>query len=181
MGAGVLYTGQFQATEPADSAVNTSPAASAWTDCGATDGGLKFSIDQKFATLSCDQLIDDVGSRLVNRSVMFDTNLAEPTLANLTLAYNGGTSASGSGFASLDAANTTSASQVPYFAALLDGFAPGPVNANYRRRVVLRKCVNTSKVESSYSKDKQTFIPVTFKSHYVSSTTSPFRVVDQTS
>jgi hypothetical protein len=33
---------------------------------GATDGGLKFSIDQKFATLDCDQLIDDVGSRLTS-------------------------------------------------------------------------------------------------------------------
>lgn len=180
MGAGTLYSGAFQAVEPADSAINTTPAASAWTDTGATDGGLKFSIDQKFATLTCDQLIDDVGSRLVNRAVMFDTNLAEPTLANLTLAYNGGTSASGSNYSTLDGANTTSASQIPYFAALLDGFAPGPVNSNFRRRVILRKCINSSKVESSYAKDKQTFIPVSFKSHYVSSSVAPFHIVDQT-
>ena len=181
MGAGTLYNGSFGATEPADSAVNTTPAASAWTDMGATDGGLKFSIDQKFATLTCDQLIDDVGSRLVNRAVMFDTNLAEPTLANLTLAVNGGTAATGSNYSSLDALNTVAATQIPYFAAILDGYAPGPVNANYRRRVLLRKCVNTSKVDSSYAKDKQTFIPVTFKSHYVSPSITPFRWVDQTS
>ena len=181
MGAGVLYYGSFGATEPADSAVNTTPAASSWTDMGATDGGLKFSIDQKFATLNCDQLIDDVGSRLTSRSVMFDTNLAEATLANLTIAVNGGTSASGSGFASLDAANTSTASQVPYFATILDGFAPGPANSNYRRRVILRKVVNTSKVESEYTKDKMTVIPVTFKSHYVSPSITPFRWIDQTS
>lgn len=180
MGAGVLYQGMFGATEPLDTAINLTPAASAWTDMGATDGGLKFAIDQKFSTLSCDQLIDDVGSRLTSRGVMFDTNLAEPTLANLTLAVNGGTSATGANYASLDALNTTAASQVPYFAAILDGFAPGPANANYRRRVLLRKCVNVSKVESSFSKDKQTFIPVSFKSHYVSPSITPFRWVDQT-
>lgn len=180
MGAGTLYYGTFGATEPTDSAVNATPSASAWTDMGGTDGGIKFSIDQKFSTLNCDQLIDDVGSRLTSRSVMFDTNLAEPTLANLAISVNGGTAATGSGYASLDALNTSTASQVPYFAAIMDGVAPGPANSNFRRRVILRKVVNTSKVESAYAKDKQTFIPVTFKSHYVSASITPFRWVDQT-
>jgi hypothetical protein len=112
---------------------------------------------------------------------MFDTNLAEPTLGNLTIGINGGTAGSGSGYSSLDPLNTSTASQVPYFAAILDGFAPGPANSNYRRRVVLRKVVNTSKVESAFAKDKQTYIPVTFKSHYVSPSITPFRWVDQTS
>lgn len=180
MGAGVLYQGLFQATEPLDTAINTTPAASAWTDLGATDGGLKFAVDQKFATLTCDQLIDDVGSRLVNRAVMFETNLAEPTLANLNLSINGGTAGSGANYASLDALNTVAASQIPYFATILDGYAVGPANSNFRRRVLLRKVVNTSKVESAFAKDKQTFIPVMFKSHYVSGTVSPFRITDQT-
>lgn len=141
---------------------------------------MKFSIDQKFSTLNCDQLIDDVGSRLVGRAVMFDTNLAEPTLANLTLAINGGTAATGANFASLDALNTVAAQQPTYVAVIMDGFAPAPANASYKRRVVLRKVINTSKVESAYAKDKQTFIPVTFKSHYVSPSITPFRWVDQT-
>lgn len=181
MGAGTLYYGTFGATEPTDAAVNASPAASAWTDMGATDGGVKFNIDQKFSTLTCDQLIDDVGSRLTSRQVMFSTNLAEPTLTNLTIAINGGTSASGAGYSSLDPLNTTFAAQVPYFAAMLDGFAPGPANSNFRRRVLIRKAVNTAKVDSEYSKDKQTFIPVEFKSHYVSPNITPFRWIDQTS
>lgn len=111
---------------------------------------------------------------------MFDTSLAEPTLANLTIAVNGGTSATGANFASLDALNTVAATQVPYFAAIMDGFAPGPANANFRARVVLRKVINSSKVESTYAKDKQTFIPVSFKSHYVSAAITPFRWVYQT-
>jgi hypothetical protein len=180
-GAGTLYYGTFGATEPADTAVNATPPSSSWTDLGGTDGGVKFSIDQKFSQLTCDQLIDDVGSRLTSRSVTFETNLAEPTLANLSLSINGGTSASGAGFASLDALNTTAASQPNYYATIMDGFAPSPANAVFRRRVVLRKTINTSKVESAYTKDKQTFIPVSFKSHYVSPTVTPFRWVDQTS
>jgi hypothetical protein len=166
--------------EPTDAAINSTPASSGWTDMGGTDGGVKFSIDQKFATLNCDQLIDDVGSRLIGRAVMFDTNLAEPTLANLTLSINGGTAATGANYASLDALNTTAAQQPTYIPVIMDGFAPAPANSIYKRRVILRKTINTSKVESSYSKDKQTFIPVTFKSHYVSSSITPFRWIDQT-
>lgn len=176
-----MYYGSFGATEPADTAVNAAPAASAWTDLGATDGGIKMSVDQKFSTLNCDQLVDDVGSRLVSRSAMVETNLAEPTLANLKIAVNGGTSASGSGYASLEPLNTTLATQVPYFAAILDGFAPAPVNSNFTRRLILRKCVNSAKVESAYTKDKQTYIPAQFKAHYVSSSITPWHWVDQTS
>ena len=76
---------------------------------GATDGGLKFSIDQKFSVLNCDQLVDDVGSRLTSRAVMFDTNLAEPTLGNLKTAINGGTSASGAGTLYFSNSRATSA------------------------------------------------------------------------
>jgi hypothetical protein len=47
--------------------------------------------------------------------------------------------------------------------------------------VVLRKVINASKVESQFAKDKMTFIPVEFKSHYVSPSITPFRWVDQTS
>lgn len=180
-GAGTLYYGAFGATEPADTAVNAAPAASAWTDMGATDGGIKFDVDQKFSQLNCDQLVDDVGSRLVSRSAMITTNLAEPTLANLKIAVNGGTSGSGANYASLELLNTSLATQVPYFAAILDGYAPGPVNANYTRRLILRKVVNSAKVESAYAKDKQTYIPVEFKTLYVSPSISPVHWVDQTS
>jgi hypothetical protein len=62
----------------------------------------------------------------------------------------------------------------------MDGFAPAPANSTWTRRVVLRKVINQSKVESQYTKDKQVFIPVEFKSHYVSSSITPFRWVDQT-
>lgn len=176
-GPGTLYTGAFAAVEPIDTAVNTAPLGTNWTDMGATDGGVKFSIDQKYSVLVCDQLIDEVGRRLTSRTISFDTNLAEPTLVNLAQAINGGTTATGTGFNSLDPITTSSATQPNYFAVIMDGWAPG--NA-FRRRIIGRRMLNTSKVDSAYTKDKQTFIPVTLNAHYVSASTPPFHIVDQT-
>jgi hypothetical protein len=179
MGPGTLYVGVYGVSaEPADSAVNSAPAASAWTDAGGTDGGIKLMVDQKYAELTCDQIVDVVGRRLTSRDFSLETSLAEPTLANLQMAINGGTSSTGAGYSALDPLNATSATQPNYFPAIMDGFAPG--NA-FRRRVIVRKGLNTAKVESAYSKDKQTFIPVEIHAHYVSSGTTPFHVVDQTS
>jgi hypothetical protein len=177
LGPGTLYSGAFGAVEPADASVNTTPAASAWTDMGATDGGVKLTIDQKFTELTVDQVVDSLGRRLTQREIMVDTNLAEPTLANLSVAMNGGTQATGSGYATLDPLNVTSATQPTYVAVLLDGYAP----AGFRRRVIIRKALNTSSVQTSYAKDKETYFPVTFAGHYVSSSITPFHVVDQTS
>jgi hypothetical protein len=177
LGPGTLYSGAFGATEPTDAAVNTTPQASAWTDMGGTDGGAKLTIDQKFTELTVDQVVDSLGRRLTQREIMVDTNLAEPTLANLSLAMNGGTVATGSGWSSLDPLNVTSATQPAYIAVILDGYAP----AGFRRRVIIRKALNTSSIQSAYAKDKETYIPVTFNGHYVSSSITPFHIVDQTS
>jgi hypothetical protein len=177
LGPGTMYSGAFGAVEPADSAVNTTPATSAWTDLGATDGGVTLTIDQKFTELTVDQIVDSLGRRLTQREIMVDTNLAEPTLTNLSLAMNGGTSATGSGYASLDPLNVTSATQPTYVAVILDGYAPN----GFRRRVIIRKSLNTSSLKAAYAKDKETYIPVTFAGHYVSSSITPFHVVDQTS
>jgi hypothetical protein len=177
LGPATLFIGAFGAVEPADTAVNTTPAASAWTDLGATDGGVKLTIDQKFTELTVDQIVDSLGRRLTQREIMVDTNLAEPTLANLSTAMNGGTSATGAGFASLDPLNVTSATQPTYIAVILDGYAP----AGFRRRVIIRKALNTSSIQAAYAKDKETYIPVTFAGHYVSASITPFHIVDQTS
>lgn len=177
MGPATIYSGAFGATEPADTAVNTTPAASAWTDMGGTDGGLKMTVDPKYTELKVDQIVDRVGSRLVSREFTLETNLAEPTLENLSIALNGGTIATGSGFKSLEPNYASSATQPTYIAVMLDGYAP----SSFRRRVIIRKALQTDKSAISYEKDKQTFIPVTFTAHYVSSSIAPVHVVDQTS
>ncbi|MET8826102.1 hypothetical protein ABZX40_13600 [Streptomyces sp. NPDC004610] len=176
-GPGTLYTGAFGATEPLDTAVNTTPAASAWTDLGGTQDGAKLSVDQTYSELEVDQITLRVGSRLTKQDFTIETSLAEPTLENLSLTLNGGTSASGAGWKSFDPNVTSSATQPNYFAIVLDGYAPG----QFRRRIIGRRMLNTDSVELSYTKDKQTLIPMKLAGHYVSSTINPFHIVDQLS
>lgn len=175
MGPATLYTAAFGAAEPADTDVNTTPAASAWTDVGGTDGGVKLVVDQKYTELQVDQVVDRVGSRLTSRDFTVETSLAEPTLANLSLALNGGTAATGAGFSSFEPNYASSATQPTYIALLIDGYAPD----GKRRRVIVRKALSTDKVESTYTKDKQTFLTVKFTGHYVSSSIAPVHVADE--
>lgn len=180
LGPGTFYVGAFGATEPADTAVNAVPQASAWTDGGGTMGGVTLSIDQDYKELEADQVVDTIGRRLTKREFTIKTNLVEPTLANVALALNASTPVTGTGFASYDPPNDTSATSPNYKALIFDGIAPAPVNSNFRRRFVARKCLSTEGVELTYSKDDQTVIPVTFIAHFVSSSITPFRIVDQT-
>jgi hypothetical protein len=101
-GPGTLYTGAFGATEPTDTAVNAIPAASAWTDMGGTQDGVKLSVDQTYSELEVDQITLRVGSRLTKADFTIETSLAEATLENLSTTLNGGTAASGAGFKSFD-------------------------------------------------------------------------------
>lgn len=175
-GPATLYQGAFGAVEPLDTAVNTAPAASAWTDLGGTQDGVKLAIDQTYSELEVDQITLRVGSRLTKADFTIETSLAEPTLENLSMVLNGGTAASGAGYKSLDPIVTSSATQPNYFATILDGYAP----QQYRRRVIARKVLNVDSAELAYTKDKQTLIPVKLAGHYVSEGIKPFHIVDQT-
>jgi hypothetical protein len=177
-GPATLYSGAFGALEPTDATVNTTPAASSWTDVGGTDGGVKLTIDQSYTELEVDQIVDRVGSRLTKRNFVVETAMAEPTLANLSLALNGGTSASAAGYASFDPSFASSATQPTYKALLFDGWAPG---GTFNRRVIVRKALSTDAVELDYTKDKKTMYGVKFSGHYVTASISPIHIVDQTS
>lgn len=176
-GPATLYSGFFGATEPADTAVNTTPQASAWTDCGGTQGGVSLSITQTYVELDVDQITVRVGSRLTKADYMVETTFAEVTLTNLAFVLNGGTSASGAGYASLDPNVTSSATQPLYTSMLFDGWAPN----NFKRRVIARKVLSTDNVIVAYTKDKQTVLAAKFAAHYVSSSITPIHIVDQTS
>lgn len=181
-GPATVYGGAFGATEPAASAVSSVPSSAVWTDFGGTDGGVKINIDLDYFTLDVDQITDRVGSRLQKREVTVETNLAEPTLANLKTAINGGTITASAAYQTFDPLNDSSATQPNYTALIIDGFAPlgtAGASASARRRFIIRKVLNTDAVGTEYKKDGQTFIPVKFTAHYVSSTTGPFAVHDQ--
>jgi hypothetical protein len=176
MGPGTLYTGTFGATEPLDTAVNTAPAASAWTDIGGTSDGVTVNVNQEYTALNVDQSVDVVERRLTSREVTVATSLAEPTLANLNLVLNSTTtSASGSGWSSLTSVSASSATQPTYIALIVDGFAP----TQKKRRVIVRKALSTGNMEVSYSKDNQTLFPVTWSAHAVSNSIQMIKWVDE--
>jgi len=179
LGPGTLYTGAFGATEPLDTnaAIAGSPDALVWTDIGGTTEGVTLSFSHDFTELGVDQIVDRVGSRLTKRDMTVQTNMAEATLENLTIALNGGTVASGTGYKTFEPNFATSATQPNYRALLIDGYAPG----QFRRRVLVRRVLSTANVEFAYKKDGQTVFAVTFTAHYVSASIAPLKVQDQTS
>ncbi|WP_274029448.1 phage tail tube protein [Streptomyces sp. MMBL 11-1] len=176
LGPATLYTGTFPTEEPADTAVNTAPAASAWTDVGATNDGVKLTVDQTYTELEVDQVVDRVGSRLTKRDVMVETTLAEPTLDNLKLVMNGGTTASGAGFESFEPSFATSATIPAYRALLFDGYA----DESLRRRVIVRRALSTDAFEVAYTKDTMTVLTAKWAAHYVSASIAPIHIVDAT-
>lgn len=177
MGPGSLYIGTFGAAEPADSAINTTPAASAWTDCGGTLGGITFEFGQEIKKLECDQLTYVPESRVIGNTIIVKTKLAEVTLTNLTNAMNGGTSGSGSGYETYEPDMGDSSNSPDYKALIFDGFGAGGL----RRRVIVRKVINVESVELESSKDGQQAYAVSLEGHYVSSAIAPYKVVQAVS
>lgn len=173
-GPATLYTGTFGAVEPLDAAVNATPAASAWTDIGGTVDGSKLVIKQNYSMLKVDQIVDMPGARLDTREITIETNMAEPTLANVSLALNGGTIGTGVGFSeNFEPIDSDAATQPTYKALLLHGWM-----GTARRMVIVRKMLSIEGAESEYKKDGQTVLKVKLQAFYVSTSTRPFRIID---
>jgi hypothetical protein len=182
-GAGRMYTGVFSATaanEPALTAINSAPQASAWTYTGFTSDGITVTIDQTFSEMRVDQLADRVGTKMTERQLSVQANLAEATLQNFTLGLNSGTITTAASNSYYEPVYDGSELQPVYIAVLFDGYAPAnSVGVSKRRRIILRKAISTENVELAYKKDSLTLVPVTFTSHYVSDTVAPFRIIDE--
>lgn len=180
-GPGVLYTGAFGAVEPAT--VKTAPAV-AWTDVGATQGGVTLTIKRDLFELEVDQIVDVPGRRLTKRDVNIKTNLAEATLENFALSVSepaANVVVSGTGVtaaALFEPTNDISAFVPGYNALLFDGTAPGVGKA---RRVIARKVLSIDSVEASYVKDGQVLFPVTWATHFISASVKPYAIQDDRS
>lgn len=169
-GPATLYIAAFGAAEPTDA---TTPPASAWSDLGGTTDGTEITINQEYKELEVDQIVDVAGRRLTKRDIQAKTNMAEPTLANLKYALNGGTVSSGG--TSYVPANASSATQPTYMALLIDGYSA----EGKARRLVLRRVLSIDNVSFAYKKDSQTVYSVTWGAHYVSSVLEPFHIIDE--
>jgi hypothetical protein len=179
LGPGELFKGDFGATEPDDADVsneisNTAVSGS-WDDMGGTQGGITLELNQEYTELEVDQVVDIPGRRLTKREFKINTNLAEPTLENYQLASNGGEITTGSGFRTYEPSIDNSGDTPTYVALIFDGFGPDSL----RRRVIARRVLNVATVGQEYMKDSQLLFPVEFSCHYVSTTTRPFRYIDE--
>lgn len=183
-GTGVLYLADFGATEPSNTDIHEAPSDSVWTNIGLTQDGVTLSVSHEWSELEADQIVDVPDRRLIKREVSIATNMAEAHLEGLQKALAGATiddtdesaGASASGVHVLEPELINSGVGPPHYRAVLfDGFAPG----GFIRRVILRRAVNTSDIESAYKKDEQTLIPVEFHGHYVSAEVAPWRIIDQ--
>lgn len=167
-GPATLYVAAFGATEPLT--VDAAPGVD-WSDVGGTRDGLELTIAKTYATLSVDQIVDEVGRTVVSRVVSVTTVLAEATLENLARAIN--ETAPAAGVFTPDSG--LEAFSPGYQAVLFDGIAP----AGLRRRVIVRKVLATDSVGTAYKKDGMTLIPVTFTGHWVSPSIEPFSIEDE--
>jgi hypothetical protein len=186
MGPATVYTGAFGATEPAYSAITSPPSSSVWTDVGATADGTSvlLEIEHSLTDIHVEQLVDPVGGRVSKRVIQVTVDLEEATLANLNLAMNQLlTISSGSGYAVGDLLTAPTSLQPTYMALLIDGWAPtaGTSEAECRRRMIIRKCLSSSKADLEFEKTKPTTYHTTWTAYWISSSISPVEIVDQQS
>lgn len=186
MGPARLYVAPFGSTEPTDASVTpngtTTPPSSPWVDAGGTDGGVTFEADNTYTPLAVDQLTMEVGARLTAMKFTVTTKLSEITLANLQTALNSiGTTASGTGYQTMDISVASSSTQPTYAALIIDGWAPMlSTGAPALRRIIVRKVLSQVKATLAYDKKTQQSLDCSFQAYYVSSSIAPVHVVEQT-
>jgi hypothetical protein len=186
MGPATVYWAPFGSAEPAYSAISSPPSSAVWTDVGGTADGssVLLEVQHSLTDIHVEQLIDPVGARVSKRVIQVTVSLEEGTQANLNLAMNQLTTISpGSGYSVLDPLTSITAVQPNYMAIIIDGWAPttGTDETECRRRMVIRKCLSSSKVDLEYEKTKPVLFNTTWTGYWVSSSIAPFEIVDATS
>jgi hypothetical protein len=179
-----VWYGAFGVTEPAstNSALIADPSTG-WTFIGATEGGVSWDDEQTVSGTRADQVVDEIGARITARKVVVTFNMLEPTLARLVVALNNfGTTTPGTGITTYDPGQMTAGSIPTYSAILVDGWAPQISGGGAaKRRAIFRKVMNTNaKVEAVYDPTKDGVWAFAGQCYYVSSTVSPYVVMDQT-
>lgn len=183
-GPATLWRADFGAAEPLDTAVATAPAAP-FVDVGGTDDGVVLNAETEWFKKRMDQTLMAPGSVPTSLEMSVATNLTEGTLENLALYFNLASSAiltGGTGATAWRALNVGAldpGAEPNYSAIIMRGRGVG--NGGKMRNFILRKTLSIESLEAAYKKDDQWMIPVTFGVHWVSTSITPVRVVDDAS
>lgn len=171
-------------TEPAQTnAATIADPGAGWTFVGATQAGCTWEDDQKIDDTVADQVIDNIGGRVTDRTITVTLSLLELTPANLQLALNRmGTITVNAGLTVYSPGQPNAGSIPQYSAILVDGWAPQISGGGAaRRRAIFRKVMNKGgKVPMTYDPTKDAVVPVTFTCYFVSPTIDPYVWMDQT-
>lgn len=182
-GPATLYWGLYGAVEPADSAVTSPPSGAVWNDFGGTADGTSvlFEVDLTYTDQGVDQIPMPVGARLTKHMVQITAALEETTLQNMNAAMNQLLSITvNSGYTVAEPSVGSSSTQPQYTALMIDGWAPTlSTAASARRRIILRKCLSSSKLATEFEKSKPAVYNTTWTGYYVSSGVAPYHIVDQ--
>jgi hypothetical protein len=139
-------------------------------------GGSTVRVAETWVELEVDQIVDVIERRRTKREMSVTVPMAEVTMENLSLAWNGGTISSQAAYETYEPDNGQAGVSPTYKALILDGPAPG---SQKQRRVIVRKVISIEGTEIAFTKDGQQVLATTFGAHYVSSVIRPFKVVDQ--
>lgn len=184
-GPATLYWGAFGTTEPAvtNAALIAAPGAG-WTDFGGIADGTSVLLEEDltYTNQGVDQLPMAVGARLTKVEVKVSAELAEATQQNYQAARNQlATITVGTGINTLAPLSTSSSTQPTYTALIIDGWAPTlSTGAAARRRVIIRKCLSSSKLSLEYEKSKMNIYSTVWEGFWVSNSIDPYDVYDQT-
>src|SRR5208282_1305092 len=181
MGPANLYYAPFGSTEPAYTAISSPPSSTVWTDVGGTSDGssILLEVEHSLTELHVEQLIDPIGARVSKRVIQVTASLEEATLTNLQLAMNQLLTISpGTGYTVADPLTSITAVQPNYMALIIDGWAPttGKTEAECRRRMIVRKCLSSSKADLEFEKTKPTVFNTTWTGFWISSSVAPFEI-----
>jgi len=184
-GPAEVYWGVYGSTEPSPTAITSPPNSAIWTDVGGIADGTSvlLEVDLTYTEQGVEQLVDAVGARLTKRVTQLTMALGEATLQNIQLAQNQlATISVNSGYSQLSPITASSATQPTYTALIIDGWAPttGLTESSARRRIILRKCLSSSKLDFEYEKTKPNVFNTTWAGYWVSSSVPPYDIFDQT-
>lgn len=172
-----IYVGAFGATEPAETliALQTKPTSPTWRDAGATTESVDITFVNSTSEIEVQQAVEIVGRRVTRREVTVETSMAETTLDNLNDLLTGSSYAPVvDGVNKFEPASGLDSNPV-FKAVILDG-----LGKNYlRRRLILRKVMNTDDVEYAYDKEEVSVFSVSLSTHFVSSSIKSWALYEE--
>jgi hypothetical protein len=170
-GAADLNLGPFGATEPTDA---TTALDAAFRNAGGTNDGVNITVAQKFEQVSSDQTADIIASLPTDRSIQLETSLMELTMVNIQDSLNGGTIVTGAQVDTFEPVTDIIANPPGYRCVILSG--KSAINGK-ASRLIVRRCMVTDDVKTSYKKGGVNMLGVSWTGHYVSATVAPWKFI----